>query len=739
MSNLWGNPFKALGTNDKMSLISGLGTAAGNMAGQAISSGFSSTGGSVLNGLGDVAGMIPSPWGAAISGGLKIIGGLTDRAFGAKMNEENINKVQSDIASLQSFKSNATDFDTLSSNWSNADMGTDFSNSYIGKDGWFSTQAKDKANELREQLEEGRNRAARALVHNADNIASAQVSNLLSNYAAYGGSIHIKPENRGKFTALKERTGKSATWFKEHGTPAQKKMATFALNARKWKHADGGLLTSEGGFNNGVTLVNNGGTHEQNPYEGVQVGVDSNGIPNLVEEGEVIWNDYVFSDRLKVPKSMRSKYRLGNKKNLTFADAAKKAQKESEERPNDPISKRGLEATMMGLMNLQEEERYRRGVNNKNKFHDGGTKNPNRSIFGIDLTTPDILDTALINQAYRNYKNSTLPAPQLLTNNNNPTSDTTYYPTPRIEMPKPLNLLTDDWYNKITRRPLESPYKLDITGKGNTLVEGDPVDPNLTKGKGSKNASWLRYTPAVGNALNVFSDIMGWTNKPDYSNADLIGSSADNLSEVRYNPIGNYLTYKPLDRSYYLNKLYSQAGATRRAIENQSGGNRAAVMAGLLAADYNSQGKIGDLMRQAEEYDLAQREKVEAFNRATNQANSELGLKAAIANQSNDKLRVQARMAGAQLREQIDQLASQGRSANLTNLFESLGNIGLEEYNRGLISSDDTILYDTTRSGETRYKKKQDNKSKSKSNTSNNKSVRGKGYGSRYNTESGGK
>lgn len=56
------------------------------------------------------------------------------------------------------------------------------------------------------------------------------------NRFAEGGDIHIKPENRGKFTRLKERTGHSATWFKEHGTPAQKKMATFALNARHWKH-----------------------------------------------------------------------------------------------------------------------------------------------------------------------------------------------------------------------------------------------------------------------------------------------------------------------------------------------------------------------------------------------------------------------------------------------------------------------------------------------------------------------
>ena len=50
--------------------------------------------------------------------------------------------------------------------------------------------------------------------------------------------IHIKPENRGKFTALKKRTGKSSTWYKEHGTPAQKKMAIFALNSKHWHHGN---------------------------------------------------------------------------------------------------------------------------------------------------------------------------------------------------------------------------------------------------------------------------------------------------------------------------------------------------------------------------------------------------------------------------------------------------------------------------------------------------------------------
>ena len=62
---------------------------------------------------------------------------------------------------------------------------------------------------------------------------------------ASGGKIHIKPENRGKFTALKKRTGHSASWFKAHGTPAQKKMAVFALNAKKWKHGNGGHLMTK--------------------------------------------------------------------------------------------------------------------------------------------------------------------------------------------------------------------------------------------------------------------------------------------------------------------------------------------------------------------------------------------------------------------------------------------------------------------------------------------------------------
>ena len=45
--------------------------------------------------------------------------------------------------------------------------------------------------------------------------------------------IHIKPENRGKLTRLKKRTGNTEAELWKEGNPAVRKMITFARNARK--------------------------------------------------------------------------------------------------------------------------------------------------------------------------------------------------------------------------------------------------------------------------------------------------------------------------------------------------------------------------------------------------------------------------------------------------------------------------------------------------------------------------
>lgn len=345
-----------------------------------------------------------------------------------------------------------------------------------------------------------------------------------------------------------------------------------------WYYELGGPINTHGGvFDNGVTIVGNGGTHEENPLEGVQMGVDEQGIPNLVEEGEVIFNDYVFSNRIEAPKNLKKRYKFKGK---TFADVAKSIQKESEERPNDPISKAGLDVNMARLAMSQEEVRNSKmKKRTSNKYAGGGV----------------------------------LP--------------------------------------------------------------------------------YMRYAPAVGAGINALTDLIGSTNKYDYSNIDLIQDVIDNLQTVSYKPVGNYLTYRPFDRNFYINKLNSQASATRRAIEGLSGGNRATKIAGIVASDYNTQGRLGDLARQAEEYNLAQRERVEAFNRGTNQFNSEMGLRVGQINKQNDELRLKSAITQAQLRDQIDSAVSAARSANLNNFLDSLGDIGREETIFNLINSNPGLRY----------------------------------------------
>lgn len=500
---------------------------------------------------------------------------------------------------------------------------------------------------------------------------------------AKGGKIHIKKENRGKFTDYcgGKVTSECIARGKKSKSAAVRKRATFAANARKWHHAFGGYLYDEGGnlytsvpnigqhggdFSNGVTIIGNGGTHEENPMEGVPMGVAPDGTPNLVEQGEVKFNDYVFSNRLFATGGLLAAHNLPTTyANHSFADIAERLSRESSERPNDPISKRGLLNSMTRLQQAQEqlraEEQSRKYAKGGHLFAGGGPA-------GIN---PDLYDEE---------------------------DDYLIVPTGSKIIGSPF-AYDETGYQAPVITPSEPPV---VTVPNDT--EDADSQPNRTSSRQGKGLSWLRYAPAVGAGLGVISDLVGLTNKPDYTNAGLVGGVADNLTDIEVSPIGNYLTYRPLDRNYYLNKLNAQAGATRRAIVNQSGGNRATAVAGLLAADYNALGRMGDLARQAEEYNMAQRERVEAFNRGTNQFNAELALKAAIANQRNDELRLKARTTQAQLRDQAEARASAGRTANLTNLFDSLGEIGREEFSRNMIQSNPALYYSIDRSGRITYK-----------------------------------
>lgn len=466
-------------------------------------------------------------------------------------------------------------------------------------------KAKKKARFLNQAAEAANNMAIDNYDFQVNDVMQNNARNAMQYaYAAEGGPINIKKKNRGKFTASAKRAGMGVQEYARHVLANKDKYsstlvkrANFARNAAGWKHALGGYIkdrdnmydsllesqTHGGDFSNGVTFINNGGTHEQNPFEGVPMGIAPDGQPNLVEEGEVLYNDYVFSNRLHPTDKELEESNLPKKyKGHTFALIAEDMSKESAERPNDPISKRGLEASLGKLASLQEEQRMKKGK----------------------------------------------------------------------------------------------------TGTQQMMAFGG------RKFAGTKN-TYSRYAPAVGSAIGAVQSVF---QKPDYTNSDLILDVVNNLSRNKVSPtlLSDYLSYKPIDRNYYLNQLKGQAGATRRAVMN-SGLSSGQKMAGLLAADYNTQQGIADALFKADMYNEQLKQNIAQFNRGTSQYNSGALMQAAAQNaqlaQAKDNMRLSGTTTAANMRELADTALATSRSANLTNFFDNLGAIGRENRDSNMLQA----------------------------------------------------
>ena len=749
----------------KGGLASGIGSAVGNIAGGAISGGLESGAGSAISNIGGTIGGAVSAvnpvLGGIISAGTGIIGGLTNRMFGSKLNKEKIAEVEGTNKAMNTVMVDNSSADSIEDQWANQDFGADFSKSDIGKDGLFSSKAKKKYRALKKQQGIARERALSAF-ENATEAADTQSDlNAMANFAAFGGplgiwegygsgaigyelakenlgikalnaankgrltslpnsfespelntfakggKIHIKPENRGKFTKYcgGKVTSECIAKGKRSSDPAVRKRATFAANARKWHHAFGGDLNTHGAdFTNGQIIVGNGGTHEENPMEGVPMGMDAEGSPNLVEQGEVIFNDYVFSNRLFADGGLLESFNLPKSYDgHSFAAIAEKLGDESKERPNDPISKRGLLSSMSRLQQAQETVRqqtqegqegvqYAHGGKMGTLFDGLGNKSNNlkRANFFLEPTEDNYSYNPFIDMAY--------------TDPNKNTYDIYKYGvgiTPNgefVETPKYMARAA------AKRAGYDVGTSLDDYNK-NPIKVPEKKKSAVSRLLSNLDATDLRYAPVIGAAIGLGQNLFS---RPDYTSADAIFEAADqagNYTPIGYTPIGNYLQYKPFDRNFYLNKLNAQAGATRRAIMNTTSPSRNAA---LLAVDYNAQGRLGDLARQAEEYNLAQRQAVETFNRGTNQANAEMGLKAAMANQEAALKARSSRLSGVAqamaVRDAVDARRGASMSANLTNFFNSLGDIGREEYSRNMIMSNPALYYSIDSKGNVTYK-----------------------------------
>ena len=783
-----------LGSMAKSSLGS-IGTAVGQIGGGLIGGGLQSGAGNTISNIGGSLGGLVSTvnplLGGIVSAGTGLIGGLTNRMFGSKLNQENINQVKGNIYSTAntSFGGSA---DNLMSQLSNVSMVGDINRRDIGKDGWFSNKAKKLTNKLRAQAEATNTRLYNNFNQAADVTNENQFLQSMYNVGALGGplfkegGIMIKKENRGKFTESANRANMGIQEYarhilanKEDYSPTLIKRANFARNFGGRKAFGGDLNTYGGTYNGGLEYINNGDTHENNILGGVPMGSDRDGTPNLVEEGETIWNDYVFSNRLKVPETLIDKYKLS--KNITFAEASKKLGKEIAETPNDPISKRTFNSFMQDLQQSQEEVKAKKELskakrqfnklspqeqleilnggpiqgdntllanpnqsntnNIPQQFAEGGYTDRNWMFDTMWEGVPEYQDSYLksnipyyqgkiSDKGYSvkdientdNYKNFTKYALTL--------PDThSYWQTLSNKTGKDITYLKNNYERLrndgklgwVHRTPLyNTDYNIKVPDletpqqraqELNTMIQDFPTrEPRIYQKEENNDLlpTYLRYAPIVGSAIGTISSLLS---KPDESSADAILTAAREAGQytpISFNPIGDYITYNPFDRDYYINKLNAESDAARRAIINQSSGNRGNAMAGILAADYNAQNQLGALARQAEEYNLAQRQKVAEFNRGTNMFNTEGMFKADTANQA---ARMQARntllqgtMQAERLRQAARQQLAAERSANLTNLFNNLGNIGRENMNFNILNTSAAFPWAMTNKGESKYK-----------------------------------
>lgn len=221
--------------------------------------------GSAMQTVGSLASNIPGI-GGVIGAGVNLLGGVVNAAFGSNINKEFVDQTEQAARQQSNYVSGATTNEQLLSDYSGLSFLGDINKSDVGSDGWFSNKASKETRRLNTLVDEANMRALASLDNTASNIDKQNDLMLMANYSAYGGpidmeytgvmspfgnqfknggGIHIKKANRGKFTDYcgGKVTDECIARGKRSSSPAVRKRATFAANARKWKHAEGGPLS----------------------------------------------------------------------------------------------------------------------------------------------------------------------------------------------------------------------------------------------------------------------------------------------------------------------------------------------------------------------------------------------------------------------------------------------------------------------------------------------------------------
>ena len=108
----------------------------------------------------------------------------------------------------------------------------------------------------------------------------------------------------------------------------------------------------------GYFRIDTGGSHDENPNGGVQIGVDDQGIPNMLEENESVYEDYVYSDNIKADLKFLKENHLPEKyAGKLYSEIADILVDEIEDRPLDTISNNGLQVMLGRLATAQDSQK----------------------------------------------------------------------------------------------------------------------------------------------------------------------------------------------------------------------------------------------------------------------------------------------------------------------------------------------------------------------------------------------
>lgn len=375
---------------------------------------------------------------------------------------------------------------------------------------------------------------------------------------------------------------------------------------------------SGGGF---LNEFNTGGSHESNPQNGIPQGIAEDGQPNKVEEGETKYQDYIFSDRLKLDEQAVNEHNLPKSMiNKTFADASKKIAKLHKERPNDPITRDTMRSKMDHLMMANDEIReYEQSsmMAMGGRLYDGLSQKTGK----LKLTIPSVqIDDPMYYEGNMNLIDPIKPT---------------------LGIQNTLQL-----EKKLTDK---------VKDNSNALAESNTSTGFL---RDQKN---LRYAPIAFDALAA-TGLFGKSPKPETYSPTLIKQQGS-LTAPRVN---EEAMRAKIDAAYQ-NQIRGMAGA--------SGGSGAALRSGLtgLSDDYMS--AVGQGFLGAETANNQAQMQVDQYNLGTSQN---------VASQ-NAQMQNQAGLYNNQMINQNNALNYDNKMSYLGKGAEGLGDIGYEARNAEIL------------------------------------------------------